>query len=373
LIAHELAHVVQQQGASAPPGRPAPLAAESSALEEDADRSAAGAVVGLWGRAKGTAAAAVGNILPALRSGLRLQRCSKKTEIDPTQQAMGDRVTKGMAAINTRPSPDSGLYYWPKYKSLCDADTTGKFKWQEDYRTGYTTSPYFKKTGDFKWTLNEGASASAAIQSWLKGLTVADCASAAAAIEYDTIRAAVGDKTFDAYFSSAGKKKQWLVISQYPSEIPLKEFLYDVEKDDLQPGDWYYWKNHPDYKYKHPRGLWQGENAVYLGKDPPDAGATAGQRRWSGFGASSKTDEEMLQELLKQYNKERSSFDLQRLEEIKQENQGQLPPEYLFTNQGGRLKEDLGTDPLVIVNAGGGLQQSGWRLSPLRVRALREQ
>jgi hypothetical protein len=69
LIAHELAHVVQQHGAAAPP-RPARPA--SDALERDADRSAVATMQALWGPAGAKARPAK----PALRSGLQLSRCA---------------------------------------------------------------------------------------------------------------------------------------------------------------------------------------------------------------------------------------------------------------------------------------------------------
>lgn len=78
LIAHELAHVTQQRGAQSA----APLQknrTDSSALEEDADDSAAGVVVSLWGRSK----LALGHVgqatMPSLKSGLQLQKCSSST------------------------------------------------------------------------------------------------------------------------------------------------------------------------------------------------------------------------------------------------------------------------------------------------------
>jgi hypothetical protein len=64
LIAHELAHVVQQDGAIAAGG------AEHGALERDADRAAAGAVLSLWGGAQAKPE-------PRHRSPLRLSRCSR--------------------------------------------------------------------------------------------------------------------------------------------------------------------------------------------------------------------------------------------------------------------------------------------------------
>ena len=78
LIAHELAHVVQQgQG-----GTGAPLAAHdggqagasSSALEHDADVSAAGAAASLWGA--GSFSELRRQARPRMRSGLSLRRCA---------------------------------------------------------------------------------------------------------------------------------------------------------------------------------------------------------------------------------------------------------------------------------------------------------
>ncbi|NER78025.1 MAG: DUF4157 domain-containing protein [Leptolyngbya sp. SIO1D8] len=75
LIAHELAHVLQQRGSS--PAL-APLqtgTGHTNTLEWDADRSAIRAVVSLWGGLRNGLADIAENALPRLRSGLRLQRC----------------------------------------------------------------------------------------------------------------------------------------------------------------------------------------------------------------------------------------------------------------------------------------------------------
>ncbi|MDQ2974364.1 MAG: DUF4157 domain-containing protein, partial [Acidobacteriota bacterium] len=76
LIAHELAHVAQQQGGEA--GAALPLQkghGESSALEDDADTAAVGAVVGLWGRSKLAMSHIGTDAMPRLKSRLQLQRC----------------------------------------------------------------------------------------------------------------------------------------------------------------------------------------------------------------------------------------------------------------------------------------------------------
>lgn len=70
LLAHELAHVVQQRGAG-PQAKADPAAGQSEAHEQDADRAA----TGVLGRLYGGVAAGLKNVGPALRSGVQLQRC----------------------------------------------------------------------------------------------------------------------------------------------------------------------------------------------------------------------------------------------------------------------------------------------------------
>lgn len=79
LIAHELAHVIQQGGGGT---AVAPKAdnAHDNHLEDDADRSAMGAVFSLWPGAAGKLANMAQNALPTLKSGLRLQRCTEDDE-----------------------------------------------------------------------------------------------------------------------------------------------------------------------------------------------------------------------------------------------------------------------------------------------------
>jgi hypothetical protein len=76
LIAHELAHVVQQGGDNAAGGAQHKGGGAYGSLEEDADRSAVGAVVKLWTDARGDLSQLGHNALPRLRSGLRLQGCN---------------------------------------------------------------------------------------------------------------------------------------------------------------------------------------------------------------------------------------------------------------------------------------------------------
>lgn len=82
IIAHELAHVVQQGGPSTKASTMQNGAAEYNLLEEDADTSAASVVVSLWGEASGELAQIARNAKPRLRSGLSLQRCTDKKTND---------------------------------------------------------------------------------------------------------------------------------------------------------------------------------------------------------------------------------------------------------------------------------------------------
>jgi hypothetical protein len=380
LMAHELAHVAQQRGAVEGRGGVGALQTQAAhaheAFEEDADNAAVGAVASLWAGTKDVLAAVGRNAMPSLRTGLRLQRCTEK---EPTREEMGKKLGAKMKEVNKNHSLDSGVWYWPSYREACEADTSGTHKWDEaKYRTGYTAAPQFTKVGTFKWRLNDGESASSAIQAWLKGLTVAECASTATALYYDTLRQTVGDSNFDRFFKAEGKRKNRLVVGIYPEELPIKEFLYEPElKDGLVEGDWYYWKNHPSYKYKHPAGLWQGENAIYIGRQ---GGKPDGERRWSGFGAQDIGETEMLKTLLSAYNAGRSDDDNKKLEEKK--TGGQLPPEYRFPSEGGTLVEQVGKhvnkdeidaeDTKALIAAGGGLQAKGWALHPAPVGALKK-
>lgn len=79
LIAHELAHVVQQRGATQSISPMAQNSGGTSALEKDADRSAIGAIASLWGGAKGTLKNTAKNTMPRLRSGIQLSRCQDST------------------------------------------------------------------------------------------------------------------------------------------------------------------------------------------------------------------------------------------------------------------------------------------------------
>jgi uncharacterized protein DUF4157 len=74
LIAHELAHVVQQSSGALTAASKDD--ASEKAFEDDADSAAVGAVLSLWGKAQGKLSRVARNVGPSLRSGLRVRRCN---------------------------------------------------------------------------------------------------------------------------------------------------------------------------------------------------------------------------------------------------------------------------------------------------------
>src|SRR5262245_56004254 len=89
LLAHELAHVIQQR--SAIPSSPLLKdGIESDALEDDADRAAVMAVISTRSATSGRTASANRESLPRLRSGLGLRRCGpavKQKVVEPEDPA----------------------------------------------------------------------------------------------------------------------------------------------------------------------------------------------------------------------------------------------------------------------------------------------
>jgi len=77
LIAHELAHVVQQGGGKGTSSAQSKTDQGHDGLEEEADVAAVGAVSSLWLDAKGAVADIGRDALPRMKSGLRLQSCKK--------------------------------------------------------------------------------------------------------------------------------------------------------------------------------------------------------------------------------------------------------------------------------------------------------
>jgi hypothetical protein len=97
LLAHELAHVAQQDAGPVGPmgrmGRMGPIRPigpnATAALEHDADDAAVHAVASLWPSVRRFARGVRANAMPALKSSLQLQRCPATREFTPDQKERG--------------------------------------------------------------------------------------------------------------------------------------------------------------------------------------------------------------------------------------------------------------------------------------------
>jgi peptidoglycan hydrolase-like protein with peptidoglycan-binding domain len=315
----------------------------------------------------------------------------KGPEIEATDKAMGQHVVEGMDHANLDPhTADSGIHYAENYESAYPG------LWKEGYRTGFASPTYWDKLGFMEWRLKPRVSAADGIRAWLNGLTVAECQTTVIAIEFDTLRAAVGDDKFDAKFGAADHvtpEAERMVISPRgvsqvnaffkPTEAAAAGGLGTIgNRPNIKEGEWYYFYNHPKYLLKHPGGAWQGENSIYMGRD------AAGEQTWAGLGtyntrtkSTHVTEREMHQEMIEAYNAGRDANDERVLLAIRAANGGKLPPEYVEPKDGGSVFEEtideskLLNDPPYTINGttrkGGFLLSAGTALDPAKVQALR--
>ena len=115
LIAHELAHVVQQNGFDV-----SGHSVENSQydeLENDANSSVLRVMKSLWGSTSLMLEHATNNSKPMLNSGLQLQRCNKTPEkSESTETAGGDTTATGSGTCPTAPAWDPAKHVSPDFK-----------------------------------------------------------------------------------------------------------------------------------------------------------------------------------------------------------------------------------------------------------------
>jgi hypothetical protein len=316
----------------------------------------------------------------------------KGPEIEATDKAMGQHVVEGMDHANLDPhTADTGIHYAENYESAFPA------RWKEDYRTGLAPPAYWDKLGFMEWRLKPRVSAAQGIRAWLNGLTIAECQTTVIAIEFDTLRAAVGDDKFDAKFGAADHvtpEAERMVISPRGNS-QVSAFFKATEaaaagdlggignRPNLKEGEWYYFYNHPKYLLKHPGGAWQGENSIYMGRN------ASGEQTWAGLGtynprtkSTHVTEREMYEEMIAAYNGARDVNDERVLVAIRALHGGTLPPKYIEPKDGGSVFQDtideskVLNDPEYTINGrtrkGGFLLSAGTALDPAKVQALRD-
>lgn len=246
-----------------------------------------------------------------------------------------DASTKPDGAQDTSSGPDAEASTKPSDKELGAATdrTMGEMnngRWGIGYRQGDANSAgkgalaFFEQPQEgstrFTWKLWQGRSASEALRAWLIGPTVCECRTAVVAAQLKAILDVCGDDAFDAMFGSETAMGQYgrLVISDDRSTSSLQHVTTQTiagaknahgkaeGRTDLEIGALYYFGNHPGYLCKHPDGLWKGENVIYSGPHPE-----TGEPLWTGFGATTRTEKQMLEELLREYNRDREPGDYQ--------------------------------------------------------------
>lgn len=252
-------------------------------------------------------------------------------EIENEEAALGGRLVDRMNENNQDPhTATQGVHYDFNFKANFPDE------WKDDYSDGYADPQLFDRNGWMDWRLKPGVSASAGIQSWLRGLTIAECNSAIVAMQTDAVRAAIGDARFDEHFGSTDKvvpEDQRMRIKtgtdgtvvegmNKATDAASKNDGGTFGKRPVAAGDWCYFYNHPQYLLKHPGGAFQGENALFMGANE------AGKQLWSGMGVDNATEAHMLDAMMGAYNTPRDEWDDKELERIKAENGGTLPPEY---------------------------------------------
>jgi hypothetical protein len=118
LLAHELAHTIQQSGAGVATSSGPIFSSPEAALEHDANTSAS-FMASAWTNSKGTLQSIARNTRPSLKSGLRIQRCSvTKKPAQDVQDALDGKTPW------TAPVAKKTLDY---YRGLSEGDKAAIF------------------------------------------------------------------------------------------------------------------------------------------------------------------------------------------------------------------------------------------------------
>jgi peptidoglycan hydrolase-like protein with peptidoglycan-binding domain len=256
-------------------------------------------------------------------------------DIAATDKAAAKYLLRQLDKANDRSDLTAGVWYAAEYYHATHADPATESFWRDEYVGGYADPAFFERQGYMDWTLKPGTSASEAIRAWLSGLTIAECLTTIVAAQWETLRAMIGDETFDREFGSSDPvldaavaeeqrlrvRNGWLP-KRSPGgggvpESPLLEFLRKpatgagtLGNRPVQPGERYYFGNHFKFKHKHPdpTNNLVGENALFVGWEERPEGAV---QEWNGLGMPRATELEILDTLAAAWNEPRTEGDYQ--------------------------------------------------------------
>lgn len=285
-----------------------------------------------------------------------------------------------MIRANEAPkTKDSGIWYAHGYQVRYPDE------WESDYAKGYANPEYWERISPNHWRLKKKRSASAGVKAWLKGLTISECYATAIVSEVDAVRAAVGDAKFDELYGSEDKEVTPRLEVGVKGSNALQggtlEFratgpdIGTIGNRPAKVGEWHYFYNHPQYLLKHPAGVYQGENAMLRSDTAPN-----GDQLWEGLGQNKVTEREMYANMMADYNRDRNTWDDQRLDAIRSQNGGTLPAEYdlasgIFPVKLNSYQEILDAPPYKVKGTWrkGGYSPSARKgLDPKKVEELRD-
>jgi len=138
ILAHELAHVVQQRGAAEEPAAPAAVESSKSPLEREAEGAAAGAVAALWAADRPGAHAFAERARPTLRSRRRFQRCGYTVEKAPHKFNSCGFSASGGGALSFRSTAATATLDSPGYDASGEVGISGGTDAQaQDWEAGF--------------------------------------------------------------------------------------------------------------------------------------------------------------------------------------------------------------------------------------------
>ncbi|HEX7895613.1 MAG TPA: DUF4157 domain-containing protein, partial [Terriglobales bacterium] len=160
LIAHELAHVVQQSGGTPTSAPMMKGVGDYDSLERDADGSAVAAVSKIWDRTSASLGKVSRSVMPSIKSGLRLSRCSwfksKSEDAGVKDAGVEDSGVKDAGVQDATPDAGKPESVPPggnmSNKRLSDAD---KSKIIDVFKQSPTSGPVGASLKDARFVLHD--------------------------------------------------------------------------------------------------------------------------------------------------------------------------------------------------------------------------
>jgi hypothetical protein len=186
------------------------------------------------------------------------------------QSCMHDTLLKiNMVRKTTR----DGIWYALDYRLYCENLMNS---YDEKYAQGYANAQFWEMTAPFVFRIKEGVLPAAALEAFLKGLTIADCGSVLVACQYAALLKTIGAEKFNVMFSADAAP---LTITQSIFD-PINPLAYFFTRagGKVNPGDMCYFSGLEYFSKKHPLGHARGWSVVCTGKN------AIGENMYYGFG-----------------------------------------------------------------------------------------